>query len=180
MEQPRRAYQQPRTSKQSYDLDYNSIFYVRQVKISQNFQKCELFQINYIRIDKIRELGYNESELMKWLRFIAARNYEERKNIAEGDEMFMEFNEWIDNYVNDDLTRKAMAEWNEKIMTNKQIKIAHEQGIEEGIEEGMKEGAKQEKIEIAKNLLKENVEIDIIISATGLSKEEIEKLKKEE
>ena len=67
-------------------------------------------EINYIRIDKIRELGYNENELMKWLRFIAARNYEESKNIAEGDEMFMEFNEWIDNYVNDDLTRKAMAE----------------------------------------------------------------------
>ena len=132
-------------------------------------------EINYIRIDKIRELGYNENELMKWLRFIAARNYEERKNIAEGDEMFMEFNEWIDNYVNDDLTRKAMAEWNEKIMTNKQIKIAHEQGVEEGI----KEGAKQEKIEIAKNLLKMNLAIEDIEKATDLSKEEIIHLKEE-
>ena len=26
---------------------------------------------------------------MKWLRFIAARSYEEREAIAEGDEMFM-------------------------------------------------------------------------------------------
>ena len=108
---------------------------------------------------------------MKWLRFIAARNYEESKNIAEGDEMFMEFNEWIDNYVNDDLTRKAMAEWNEKIMTNKQIKIAHEQGVEEG--------AKQEKIEIAKNLLKMNLAIEDIEKATDLSKEEIIQLEKE-
>ena len=139
----------------------------------------ELFQINYIRIDKIRELGYNENELMKWLRFIAARNYEERKNIAEGDEMFMEFNEWIDHYVNDDLTRKAMAEWNEKIMTNKQIKIAHEQGIEEGIKEGIKEGTKQRNLEIAKKLLKMNLAIEDIEKATDLSKEEIIQLEKE-
>ena len=46
---------------------------------------------------------------MKWLRFIAARSYEEREAIAEGDEMFMEFNEWIDNYVNDDVTKEALA-----------------------------------------------------------------------
>ena len=132
-------------------------------------------EINYIRIDKIRELGYNENELMKWLRFIAARNYEESKNIAEGDEMFMEFNEWIDNYVNDDLTRKAMAEWNEKIITNKQIKIAHEQGVEEGI----KEGAKQKKIEIAKSMLEANMKIEDISKFTNLSKEEIIHLKEE-
>ena len=105
--------------------------------------------INYIRIDKVRELEYNENELMKWLRFIAARSYEEREAIAEGDEMFMEFNEWIDNYVNDDVTKEALAKWNKEIEENKNVKIAREQGIEQGIE--------QRNLEIAGNLLKMNM-----------------------
>lgn len=46
--------------------------------------------------------------------------------------------------------------------------------FEEGREEGKK---KRMKIEIAKNLLKNNITIDIIISSTGLTKEEIEMLK---
>ena len=36
----------------------------------------------------------------------------------------------------------------------------------------------KEKNEIAKNLLEQNVDISIIMSATGLAKEEIEKLQK--
>lgn len=41
------------------------------------------------------------------------------------------------------------------------------------------EGRKKEKIEIAKNLLKVGVAIEIIVNTTGLTKEEIEILKKE-
>ena len=53
-----------------------------------------------------------------------------------------------------------------------------EQGIEKGIEQGIEKGIEQEKIEIAKELLNNNVSLDIIMKSTGLSKEEIEKLKK--
>ena len=42
----------------------------------------------------------------------------------------------------------------------------------------MDKGILSEKIKIANNLLKENVDINIIVSTTGLSKEEIEKLEK--
>ena len=128
--------------------------------------------INYIRIDKVRELGYNENELMKWLRFIAARSYEEREAIAEGDEMFMEFNEWIDNYVNDDVTKEALAKWNKEIEENKNVKLAREQGIKQGIE--------QNKKEIAKNMLKKGYPIDEIIEISGLSIEVINSLKENE
>lgn len=121
--------------------------------------------INYIRIDKVRELGYNENELMKWLRFIAARSYEERVAIAEGDEMFMEFNEWIDKYVNDDVTKEALDKWNKEIEENKNVKIAREQGIE------------QNKKEIAKNMLLDGLDINTIMKYTHLTKQEIEALK---
>ena len=47
----------------------------------------------------------------------------------------------------------------------------------EGHAEGIAEGSKQKEIEIAKNMIKDNMSIDIIIKYTGLTKEEIEKLK---
>ncbi len=49
----------------------------------------------------------------------------------------------------------------------------------EGKEEGLKEGLKKGKIETAKNLIKLDVDIEIIINATGLSIDEIEELRKE-
>jgi predicted transposase/invertase (TIGR01784 family) len=52
-----------------------------------------------------------------------------------------------------------------------------EEGIKKGLEEGVKKGSNDEKIEIAKNMLKENIEIDTIIKVTKLTKEEIAKLK---
>ncbi len=45
-------------------------------------------------------------------------------------------------------------------------------------EEGKEEGRKEEKIEIAKKLLLENIDIEKISKITELSIEEIEKLKK--
>ena len=49
-------------------------------------------------------------------------------------------------------------------------------GIKEGKKEGIKEGQHQKQIEIAKKLLRQNVDIKIIKDATGLSKEELERL----
>ena len=45
---------------------------------------------------------------------------------------------------------------------------------EEGKEEGLKEGEKNKSIEIAKNMLKLNIDVKIISQSTGLSIEEIE------
>ena len=39
-------------------------------------------------------------------------------------------------------------------------------------------GQKKEKIEIAKKMLEKNIEIEVILELTGLSKDEIIKLKK--
>ncbi len=125
------------------------------------------FCIKIVQIDKIRELGYNENDLIKWLRFIAARDYEERKVIAEGDELLMEFNEWVNKYVNDDETKELLAKWSDYIAENK------------GYEEGKAEGRKDEKIEIAKSMLEDNIPIETIAKFTKLSIEEIEQLKEE-
>ncbi len=56
------------------------------------------------------------------------------------------------------------------------IKEGKEQGIKEGKEQGIKEGAKKEKIEIAKRMKEQNMDIEDIIKITGLTKNEIESI----
>ncbi len=84
----------------------------------------------------------------------------------------MDFNKWIDEYVNDDVTKEAMAKWNKEIEESKNIKIARELGHEEGREEGRE----QRNIEIAKSLLNSSLSIQEISEHTGLSIQEIENL----
>ncbi len=67
--------------------------------------------------------------------------------------------------------------------TYNQIEYARETGREEGREEGHKvgkeEGLKEGQSKIAMNLIRLGASCEIIIQATGLSEEEVSKLKKE-
>ena len=87
----------------------------------------------------------------------------------------MEFNEWINKYVNDEETKELLAKWSDYIAENK----GYEEGIEEGRIEGIEEGSLQKAYEIAKKMLKKGNSIEDICDITGLSIEEIEKLRKE-
>ena len=52
-------------------------------------------------------------------------------------------------------------------------------GIKEGIKTGKKEGISKTKLEIAKEMLKEKIDINKISKCTKLNKSEIEKIQKE-
>ena len=52
-----------------------------------------------------------------------------------------------------------------------------EQGIKEGLEQGIEKGTQQKTLEIAKKMLNKNIDITTIEEITGLTKEEITKLK---
>ena len=79
-----------------------------------------------------------------------------------GDKMMEKYKEKIEK-LNED------PEFIEVVSKEKDAEMFHNTLI--------KEGATNEKYEIAKNLLDNNVSIDIIIKSTGLSKERIEELK---
>ena len=58
----------------------------------------------------------------------------------------------------------------------KGLQEGHKQGLREGHRQGLQEGNKQKALEIAKNLLKEKISIDIIKRVTGLSDKTIKSL----
>ena len=77
--------------------------------------------------------------------------------------------EIMTNINKDPAFRIYMTEEEEReIIHNTELEEAKEQGIEQGIE--------QRNIEIAKNLIKENINIELISKTTGLSIEEVKKI----
>lgn len=91
------------------------------------------------------------------------------------------------NYLNDDPDFiKYMSEEDEaRLLKNTLKEDAYQTGIEQGIEEGfekgieqgvkqgIKQGIEEGKLITAKELLKNNIPIDIIVKSTGLTEEEI-------
>ena len=53
----------------------------------------------------------------------------------------------------------------------------YKDGLEAGIEKGLHKGSIETKVTIVKALLEQNVDIEVIVKSTGLSREEIEALK---
>ena len=77
---------------------------------------------------------------------------------------------WVHDQVTDleYATQKGRQEGMEKGM---------EKGIEKGREEGMEKGIQAEKQAVALNMLKEQADIAFICKVTGMSQDEINKLK---
>ena len=74
---------------------------------------------------------------------------------------------------------RMIAENEEKSWKNRQAELdyAMDEGIQKGIQKGRAEGKHNREIEIARNAINMGLDIKNIITLTGLSKEEIEKLR---
>ena len=78
-------------------------------------------------------------------------------------------------YLTGDAETRRLAELREKAIRDEAagLKSARRKGLEEGIEKGIE----KQKIETAKKMLAEKIDIELIMKITELTKEEIEKLK---
>ena len=66
-----------------------------------------------------------------------------------------------------------MAYWDIK----NSIDTAKQEGLAEGMELGMEKGMNQKALDIARNMLADGVDINLIMKYSGLTQEQIEKLK---
>ena len=74
------------------------------------------------------------------------------------------------NYLTGDEEVRRLAELREK------WEMDYNSGIGHARREGIKEGQKEKQLEVAKKLKEKNIDVTIIVEATGLTKEEVEKL----
>ena len=77
--------------------------------------------------------------------------------------------------------KQEMREYEASKMAYQDIKnsidTAKQKGIEEGMKKGMEKGMNQKALDIARNMLADGVDINLIMKYSGLTQEQIEKLK---
>ncbi len=140
----------------------------------------EFYIIELPKYEKYKEKTKN-NKLNKWIRFIR-----EPGGIEMGEDKAIEKAKQVLEEISKDKRERYLAELREKyILDQKAIEDAgYDKGLKDGITQGISQGLNQgrteqkEKIKkIAKNLLKLNMSIEQIKEVTGLTEEEIKKLK---
>ena len=158
------------------DTEYKRIYKVRDETGKEYIKNFCIYEIN---MEKLKEIWYDKNELEieknKYL-LMLDMEIKDLKKLSK-DRVVKEYMEKIEKLNEDPIFINWITkEKDEQMIKNTQLYRATQEGINIGISQGINQGMKKEKLEIAKNLLEQNIDIDVIMSATGLTKEEIEKL----
>ena len=142
----------------------------------------ELFQIYIVDVDQSKKMKYNlGNKFSRWARLIAAESKEEMEKIVKGCEIMEDVYEEMKRFSEEGWVGESYFHPTRLIMSQHltELEEAKEKSMAEGLASGLAEGERNRNIEIAKNMLKDNVEIELIQRYTNLSLEEIKKLKNE-
>ena len=139
-------------------------------------------EIHILELNKIKGKENEDDELLDWLFFIDNPKSERVREAMKENEELQEANKKL-NRMSEEEEMQRIAWWREKALHDEaSLKgMGKREGIaigeERGIKIGREEGKQKEKEEIAKKMLQEKMEIHLIAKLTGLSEEEIQKLK---
>ena len=136
----------------------------------------------FIELPKFRKQNLNMNEkINQWLAFIDNSDEELVKMAESKNEVLKRARLEMDYLTGDEeikrleyLREKWRMDYNSGINWAK--KQGEKAGIAKGERKGKKAGIKQAQFEIARELLKNHVAIEIIVKSTGLTKEEVENL----
>jgi len=164
----------------NFDIFKDNEFLSRSYIIKEGTEKIRDKSICIIDINLafLQELNYNKikeepNSLEYLLYFFVNDNKSELNKLYLEDEIMEKVQEKL--YTLDEALDSFLY-YDPEELKRLEIEDAKEEAHKEGIEEGIKEGKKEKAQEIAKSLLKLNIPIKDIITATNLSKEEIESL----
>lgn len=161
-----------------------------------NSMFTDLLEVDLLELKKLPKAN-DGTDLWDWLRFIKTNNEEEMEMLAQENPEIEKAYDALQDLSNDEVVRheaqqREMYLQNEMAINEERFEQGKEQGIKEGmkkglkkgmkkgIEQGIEQGMKEKSIGIAKNLLSMSLPLEQIASATGLSVNEIEKLKFDE
>ena len=134
-----------------------------------NIILTDAIEIYIIELSKVKRYSEN-TNLDIWVKFI---NNTGDVDMSKANEPIKEAKKVLEE-ISEDEHERYLADLRLKyVLDQKNIEAT---GFERGLEQGRTEMAREKQIEIAKKLKKEKVDIEIIIKATGLTKEEVEKL----
>ena len=163
------------------EVEYHSTWKIIETNSVKKLILTDKFELDIIELSKIKGRENEKDQLLDWLVFLENPESERVTRKMEENENLKEAVEKLDR-ISEDEKMQRIIELREKAIRDEHAIYAKgvddgiEKGIQKGFEDGKEKGAKEEKLQIAKNMLKENMDIEIIIKVTGLTKEEIEKI----
>ena len=132
-----------------------------------------------VRYDLVEKIPYEKGEdrFITYLRLMNAKDIQEMMEYVRGDEIMEEAVKYLKEWTSANATKTFEDYLIENGWKNRWEKRAEARGKKSGLIEGKELGISEEKMNIAKNLLNINMSENVIILATGLTKEELNKLK---
>ena len=162
-------------------LDYNEFKegpYHEVARLRRDYNNeviTDKIEFHYIQLPKFIE---NVEEIKEdeeiWLAYISNQlNKKEKGELIKMKKSIEEINTIVDEVMNDRdvynaLTIRELNEYDRK--------AALSYAEEKGLAKGLAKGERKKQIEVAKKLLENKIDIDIIIKTTGLTREEIENI----
>ena len=164
----------------SYDVSHEERFVTRSrlIDVETKEEVHPILEIVDVYLAKIIKTDYTivkeRKNLLEYLLYLLVCNDERiLREVYEGDslmeKMVDEAKELTDNF--DSLLYYDYDELKKQ--------EAYELGEASGVEQGVELGIEQNKVEIALNMLKKNMDTKLICEVTGLSLDEVEKLRRE-
>ena len=155
------------------EVEYHSTWKIIETNSVKKLILTDKFELDIIELLKIKGRENEKDQLLDWLVFLENPESERVTRKMEENENLKEAVEKLDR-ISEDEKMQRIIELREKAIRDEHA--IYDKGLDDGIEEGKAKGAREKQIEIAKSMLKENMDIEIIIKITGLTKQEIEKL----
>ena len=141
----------------------------------------DIIQMHIIEIPRFAEILNNsviddikKNKILSWIEFFTVKDlYKVKEKLKELNNIMPKV---IDKYERFISSKEEMEVYNARdaFLYGQTLMLKRER--EEGIKEGIKEGIEQEKINTAKNMKKDGIDLKTISKYTGLSIEEISKL----
>ena len=144
------------------EVEYHSTWKIIETNSVKKLILTDKFELDIIELLKIKGRENEKDQLLDWLIFLENPESERVTRKMEENENLKEAVEKLDR-ISEDEKMQRIIELREKAIRDEHAIYA--KGVDDGI------------IKIAKNMLKENIDIEMIIKVTGLTKEEIENLR---
>jgi predicted transposase/invertase (TIGR01784 family) len=162
----------------NFNMFENNNYISRHLIINQETQTQDLkdFEFTFIELKKFKvKLEDLTSTIDKWIYFI--NNASSLELIPQEYKDIKEFQEAFKIASKFDWNKKELEHYDKVDLKKADDMDALETATNKGLKQGIEQGIEQRNLEIAKSLLKANIEIETIKLTTGLTIQQIEKLK---
>ena len=153
--------------------DFHSCYLLKEIKYNKIL--TDHCMLHYIELPKFDINNISKEKLITWLKFFKGENM---SNLIKENNIFEEVEKRCQSFIESDplINAYRKKEW-EDYFHKGELLTEREEGFEEGKLEGIKEGIKENSYSIAKTLKQMNMDDASISKATGLTLEEIRKLR---